>query len=196
MHPHAEPLHECILQLGIKMSTALTLDHWNFFLNVVVLAIVGQVSLRWGHEVTVWLGENGGKEELVEVSPQGGWTSCGLKSGYLTATRASPISYYAWELGGWVAVELPGHSVNLWLSTRWEGLDNPGSSGASNAPEWPEGMEPGSAPPQPHLRVSSWVSSISLDRDCTLLKCCLLSEGVSQFSVFVTFCCSIALVSY
>lgn len=27
---------------------------------------------------------------------------------------------------------MPGHSLNKWLSTRWEGIANPGSSGGSN----------------------------------------------------------------
>jgi len=40
-----------------------------------------------------------------------------------------------------ISVELPGHSLNQWLSTKCEGMANPGSSGASNAPEQPEGME-------------------------------------------------------
>lgn len=31
------------------------------------------------------------------------------------------------------AVELTGHSLSQWLSSRWEGMPNPQSSGASNA---------------------------------------------------------------
>ena len=65
-----------------------------------------------------------------------------------------------------MAVELPGHSLNQWLSTRWEGSANPGTSGASNVPERLEGVQPGSMPPHPHLRGCRQGSSITLDRDC------------------------------
>jgi len=63
-------------------------------------------------------------------------------------------------------VELPGHSLNQNLSTRWEGSANPGTSGASNVPERLEGVQPGSMPPHPHLRGCRQGSSITLDRDC------------------------------
>lgn len=57
------------------------------------------------------------------------------------------------------AVELPHHSLNHWLSIKWEGLDNPVSSGASCAPEWLEGVEPS----RPHSRADSRGKGISLD---------------------------------
>lgn len=63
-----------------------------------------------------------------------------------------------------IPLELPGHSLNQWLSTTWEGVANPDSSGASYASEWPESVETGSTPPHPHVRVRSQGSSISLDR--------------------------------
>ena len=65
------------------------------------------------------------------------------------------------------AAELQGHSLNQWLSIRWKGMANPT---ASNAPQGPEGLEPGSTPPHPLLRVGRWESSVSLDRDCTPLE--------------------------
>ena len=72
------------------------------------------------------------------------------------------------------AAELPGHNLSQWFSTRWEGVANPQCSGASSAPQWLEGVEPGSTPPHPHLRVSSWGSCISLGRHCAPLELLLV----------------------
>lgn len=66
-----------------------------------------------------------------------------------------------------IPLELPGHSLKQWLSTTWEGVANPDSSGASYASEWPESVETGSTPPHTHVRVRSQGSSISLEIDCT-----------------------------
>jgi len=48
--------------------------------------------------------------------------------------------------------------------------DNPGSSVASNAPEWLEEVEPVSTHTHPHLRVSSWRRGVVFYRDCILLE--------------------------
>lgn len=37
---------------------------------------------------------------------------------------------------------------------QWDGIDDPGSSGASSVPEWVEGVEPESTPPHTHLSIS------------------------------------------
>jgi len=91
--------------------------------------------------------------------------------------------------------ELPGHSLNQWLSTRWEDEANPGNSGASNAPKWPEGVDPRSASPHPHWRISSWGSSISLDWGYISLDLLLVigREWAAFSSCF--FYCSIVLIS-
>lgn len=47
------------------------------------------------------------------------------------------------------AEDLPDHGLSQWLN-RWEGIANPGSSGAGNATEWLEGVEPKTTPPHPH----------------------------------------------
>lgn len=46
------------------------------------------------------------------------------------------------------AEDLPDHGLNQWL--RWEGIANPGSSGAGNAPKWLESVEPETTPTHPH----------------------------------------------
>jgi len=89
------------------------------------------------------------------------------------------------------AVQLPGRGLNQCLSTRWEGTANPESSGASNAPESPEGVELGSTPPHSLLRVSSCGSSISLDRDYASLEQSLVvgrGEKIFLFYYVLWFC--------
>lgn len=90
------------------------------------------------------------------------------------------------------AAESPGHSLNPWLSTNWEGRINPGSSGARNVPEWLEGVEPGPGPPDPHSRISS----IFLNRECTSLEWSLVvGRGELMFFLYYIFCYSIVLTS-
>lgn len=83
------------------------------------------------------------------------------------------------------AAKFPGHSLNQWLSITWEDMANPGSSGSSKAPEWPKGVEPGSTSPHLHLRVNSWRSSISLDRDHASLELSLVvGRGEPAFLLY------------
>lgn len=96
-----------------------------------------------------------------------------------------------------MAVELPGHSLNQSLSTRWEGSANPAISGASNVPVGLEGVQPGSMPPHPHLRGCRQGSSITLDRDCNpfqSLPVIIRGEQIFLFSyLLLLFFTSVAL---
>lgn len=75
------------------------------------------------------------------------------------------------------AAELPGHSLNQWLSTRRGGVANPGSSGASSAPEWLEGWTP--------TLMEGWAAS--LFRDHVLLKKSpVFGKGESPSSVLLS----------
>jgi len=73
----------------------------------------------------------------------------------------------------WSAVNF---QVTAWLSTRWEAVANAGSSGTSSAPEWPQAMhlDPGSTPPQPHLRICSQGISFFIGWDYVCLELSLV----------------------
>jgi len=54
----------------------------------------------------------------------------------------------------WEAVwEMLSHSLNHWLITWGKDWVSHGSTGEGNSPVWPEGVEPGSTSPRPHLRA-------------------------------------------
>lgn len=55
-------------------------------------------------------------------------------------------TYASWLLRLPSVWELLGHDLNWWLSTRWQVMAKPVSSGASNACEQPELVDPGSLP--------------------------------------------------
>ena len=59
--------------------------------------------------------------------------------------------------------ELLNHGLNLWLTTWGKHRVSHRSTGEGNSSVWPEGVEPGSTSPRPHLkadchwgRISSW----------------------------------------
>lgn len=104
-------------------------------------------------------------------------------------------SHYTYTL------ELRGHSLKQWLSTRWEDVSNLGSSGASHASECMGkgrggGVEPGSSSPHSRVRLSSRGSSISLHRDCFPLKLLLvLRRGDLIFILKITLLWSLIQIS-
>lgn len=67
-----------------------------------------------------------------------------------------------------------------------------GSSGANNEAEWPGGVE--STPSHPHLRFSSWRSSMFLDRDCSPLELFLVVGRGKQIFLLYSLLCSVVLV--
>ena len=66
-----------------------------------------------------------------------------------------------WSQSVW---ELLNHGLNLWLTTWGKHWVSHGSTGEGNSAVWPEGMEPGSTTPTPHLRADCHWGRISLSR--------------------------------
>ena len=60
--------------------------------------------------------------------------------------------------------ELLNHNLNLWLTTWGKHWVSHGSTGEGNSPVWPEGVEPGSTSPRPHLRADCHWGRISFWR--------------------------------
>ena len=139
------------------------------------------VASRWARGDSDW---KWGKTTPKEWSGTG--MGCSGSSGVTNSGGVQGMFRCCTEGRGLVgAAELPGHSLNLSLITRWEGMANPGSSGANNAPKWLQDVEHGSIPPHPHLRVSRWGCSVSPDRDCALLELLLVvGRGESVFLPF------------
>jgi len=54
------------------------------------------------------------------------------------------------------AAEMLNHSLKQWLSTWWKAGPTQGSSAACNAPQWPDGVEPGSTPSQTSCKGWQW----------------------------------------
>ena len=55
--------------------------------------------------------------------------------------------------------------LEKWVSTWWEGRVNQGSPGACSAPEWPEGVEPGSTPSQTSFKDWQGEAEVSFAGD-------------------------------